>query len=214
MTSKRVCVCVLGDIGHSPRMQCHAISLAESGFNVDIVGYLGRETTFKLCLLIEDLLQNRLLMKSWHRIQRLKFKTFRCTRITPVSQVNINGSNFSNDFADLPRLLNYFFKVLFQALFLLSALIRVEKPSHILVQNPPSVPSLLVVWLICRLRHCYFVIDWHNYGYSILALSLGSLHPIVKLYKCLEFFIGAKADFHFCVSNAMSKDLQKQIGKT
>lgn len=38
---KRVCVCVLGDIGHSPRMQYHSLSLAQSGFDVDIVGYHG-----------------------------------------------------------------------------------------------------------------------------------------------------------------------------
>lgn len=34
-------VVVLGDIGRSPRMQYHAISLAKHGHNVDIVGYKG-----------------------------------------------------------------------------------------------------------------------------------------------------------------------------
>ncbi|KAI7696151.1 hypothetical protein SSS_05807 [Sarcoptes scabiei] len=38
--SKRVCVCVLGDIGHSPRMQYHSLSLARAGFLVDIVANL------------------------------------------------------------------------------------------------------------------------------------------------------------------------------
>lgn len=40
-TTQRVCVCVLGDIGHSPRMQYHSISLAEAGYKVDIVSYQG-----------------------------------------------------------------------------------------------------------------------------------------------------------------------------
>ena len=38
---KRVCVLVLGDIGRSPRMQYHAISLAKEGFQVDLVGFSG-----------------------------------------------------------------------------------------------------------------------------------------------------------------------------
>lgn len=39
MPSKNVCVVVLGDIGRSPRMQYHSLSLAEHGHTVDIVGY-------------------------------------------------------------------------------------------------------------------------------------------------------------------------------
>lgn len=40
---KSVCVVVVGDIGRSPRMQYHALSLAKEGFDVDIVGYAGSE---------------------------------------------------------------------------------------------------------------------------------------------------------------------------
>lgn len=39
--SKRACVVVLGDVGRSPRMQYHSLSLAKEGFNVDLVGYKG-----------------------------------------------------------------------------------------------------------------------------------------------------------------------------
>lgn len=38
-SSKNICVVVLGDIGRSPRMQYHSLSLAEHGHKVDIVGY-------------------------------------------------------------------------------------------------------------------------------------------------------------------------------
>ena len=38
--SQRAAVVVLGDMGHSPRMQYHCLSLAEHGFEVDFVGYL------------------------------------------------------------------------------------------------------------------------------------------------------------------------------
>ncbi len=40
-TDRRVCVLVLGDVGRSPRMQYHALSLSRHGFNVTFVGFLG-----------------------------------------------------------------------------------------------------------------------------------------------------------------------------
>lgn len=41
-TQRRACVLVLGDIGRSPRMQYHALSLSKHGFNVTLVGFLGK----------------------------------------------------------------------------------------------------------------------------------------------------------------------------
>lgn len=40
--AKRVAVLVLGDIGRSPRMQNHAVSLAKAGFQVDLIGFRGK----------------------------------------------------------------------------------------------------------------------------------------------------------------------------
>jgi len=37
-----VLLLVLGDIGRSPRMQYHALSLAENNYHVDFVGYKGK----------------------------------------------------------------------------------------------------------------------------------------------------------------------------
>ena len=42
-----------------------------------------------------------------------------------------------------------------------------------LVQNPPSIPTLIIAIIVCRLRGSKLVIDWHNTGCSILALKLG-----------------------------------------
>lgn len=81
------------------------------------------------------------------------------------------------------------------------------------LQNPPSVPALLVVWLVARLKRSYFVIDWHNYGFSILALSLGKTHSFVKIYRALEFGFGRYSDFDFCVSESMKNDLKRHINK-
>ncbi len=42
-TKERVQIVVLGDIGRSPRMQYHAISLAKQGAPVDLIGYQGMD---------------------------------------------------------------------------------------------------------------------------------------------------------------------------
>lgn len=39
-SSKNAIVVVMGDIGRSPRMCYHALSLANHGINVELVGYL------------------------------------------------------------------------------------------------------------------------------------------------------------------------------
>jgi beta-1,4-mannosyltransferase len=39
--AKRVAVLVLGDVGRSPRMQNHAVSLARAGWQVDLIGNKG-----------------------------------------------------------------------------------------------------------------------------------------------------------------------------
>jgi len=41
IVDKSVQVVVLGDLGRSPRMQYHAISLAKSGARVDLIGFTG-----------------------------------------------------------------------------------------------------------------------------------------------------------------------------
>lgn len=39
-------ILVVGDIGRSPRMQYHALSVAKHGKKVDIVGYKGKQSKF------------------------------------------------------------------------------------------------------------------------------------------------------------------------
>ena len=40
---RNACVLVLGDLGRSPRMQYHALSLSRHGYNVTLIGFLGKE---------------------------------------------------------------------------------------------------------------------------------------------------------------------------
>ena len=79
--------------------------------------------------------------------------------------------------------MQYGIKVVWQALALLFALCLIPKPSHLLMQNPPALPSMAVCWLAARLRGASYIIDWHNYGYTILGLSLGTKHPLVVFSK-------------------------------
>jgi len=109
----------------------------------------------------------------------------------------------------MPGFVYYVFKAVFQWLQLfLTLLLFVNKPRHFLVQNPPAIPTLSVVWFIAWVKGCSFVIDWHNYAFTILALNLKKDHILVRFSKWYEGFFGYMADEHFCVTEAMKDDLQ------
>ncbi|XP_070380244.1 chitobiosyldiphosphodolichol beta-mannosyltransferase [Dermacentor albipictus] len=173
---RRVAVVVLGDFGHSPRMNYHALSLAKERLEVDVVAYSGSKPG-------PDVLSNP------HIHLHLM-------REPPGFQKYV------------PRLVAYVLKVLWQSLALFFSLMFLPKPSHVLVQNPPSVPTLPVVWFCCLLRGSALVVDWHNYGYSILALALGPGHLLVRICRWCEKTFGKKAKSAFCVSQAMKQDLE------
>lgn len=40
LSRRNACIIVLGDIGRSPRMEYHAVSLLQENYNVDIIGYV------------------------------------------------------------------------------------------------------------------------------------------------------------------------------
>ncbi|KAF1325500.1 Chitobiosyldiphosphodolichol beta-mannosyltransferase, partial [Globisporangium splendens] len=132
-------VMVLGDVGRSPRMQYHALSLAQlENVRVSLVGYAGERCIPEL-----------------YAQPNVHFLTF-----TPRMQ----------------RISRKFFMLL--------------APIKVVVQGSK------------------FVIDWHNLGYSILALSLGSKHPLVKLATWIERVFGRKADANLCVTKVMQEWLE------
>uniref|UniRef100_A0AAX7TL70 Glycosyl transferase family 1 domain-containing protein n=1 Tax=Astatotilapia calliptera TaxID=8154 RepID=A0AAX7TL70_ASTCA len=178
-TSRRVCVLVLGDIGRSPRMQYHALSLSKHGYHVTFVGF--SETKPHQDVLSEE-------------------------KITIVPIAELKGVRVG------PKVVSYVTKVTVQSLQLLRVLLTMELQAHVLMQNPPGLPSIAVTWFVCLLRGSRFIIDWHNYGYTIMALSHGPAHPIVRLAKWYERFFGPLASHNLCVTNAMKVDLQKNWG--
>lgn len=112
-------------------------------------------------------------------------------------------------FVDVPRTIAFLFKVVWQTLTLFWAIIAKRKSDIVLVQNPPAIPTLAVCWFYCLLVNAKFIIDWHNYAYSILSLTLGPNAPLVKLSLLYERFFGKLADTNLCVTKAMKEDLDK-----
>ncbi|QDS71563.1 hypothetical protein FKW77_005804 [Venturia effusa] len=104
-------------------------------------------------------------------------------------------------------------KILWQLWGLYSVLgYRTRAARWMLVQNPPSIPTLAIARWMCLTRNTRLIIDWHNFGYSILSLKLGEAHAFVKLSKYYEKFWATSAVAHFTVTNAMARVLKNSFG--
>ena len=104
-------------------------------------------------------------------------------------------------------------KVVWQIWSLYRALGYRSQPARwTLVQNPPSIPTLAVASLVCFLRRTDLVIDWHNFGYSILAMKLGNSHPLVRISERYEKVFAKAAAHHITVTNAMARVLKVDYG--
>jgi beta-1,4-mannosyltransferase len=90
--------------------------------------------------------------------------------------------------------------------------LRRLRPDTILVQTPPAVPTLLIALLAARTERARLVVDWHNFGWAMLALRLPARHPVVRVARAWERALGARADAHLCVSDAMAAALARTVG--
>ena len=52
------------------------------------------------------------------------------------------------------------------------------------------------------------MIDWHNYGWTILSGTRGPRHPLVSISKLYECYFGRLGDFHLTVTRAMARQLR------
>ncbi|OAX82508.1 hypothetical protein ACJ72_03145 [Emergomyces africanus] len=176
-------IVVLGDIGRSPRMQYHALSIAKHGGNVSIIGYAGSSVH-------PDLVDHP-------RVSILPLAS-------PPSFFQTRNKYLFPFFAAL--------KLLHQTWCLwLTLAYRSEPAQWMLVQNPPTAPTLVMAQVVCKLRTTRLVIDWHNFGYSILALKMGTGHAMVKVNKSHEATFGRFSSAHFCVSHAMARQLRDDL---
>ncbi|KAH8900276.1 hypothetical protein GQ53DRAFT_214539 [Thozetella sp. PMI_491] len=172
-------ILVLGDVGRSPRMTYHALSIANHGGKVDLIGYLESSPH-------PDVVQNP-------RISIVPLPT-------PAKRPGF-----------LPFILYAPIKVVLQVGQLLWVLCYATKPAQwLLVQNPPTIPTLAIAALVCRLRGTKLIIDWHNYGWTILAGTRGAKHPLVGVSKLFEVYFGRLGHTNLTVTHAMARQLRAE----
>jgi beta-1,4-mannosyltransferase len=163
-------------------MQYHALALAVNAGDVDLVGLEGAPVHAALTA------------ESRVRSHRLADRAFRSraargrTRFVWMSAARAS----------------------LQASSLLRTLLNLPKPDVILVQNPPSVPTLAAAWLAARLRGARFVIDWHNLSHTLLAVRLGEHHRAVRALAHSERRWARRADAHLTVSRGLAEWLQRE----
>lgn len=154
-------------------MMYHAESFSHNGFETYVVGYRGSKPTLAL----------------------LSSPRVRFFYLAQLPQF----------FSSLPFVIAAPVKILHQILVIFTTLLFTipVASEFIIVQNPPSIPTLVVMWILSCMRSTKVIIDWHNLGYTILALKLGENHLTVKLAELIERFFGRTAYAHLFVTNAM-----------
>ncbi|CAI7787351.1 unnamed protein product, partial [Closterium sp. NIES-54] len=174
----RAAVVVVGDVGRSPRMQYHALSLAnQAGLEVDLIGYAGSQVHPSV---------------AEH----------------PRIHLRLLGMSFPSGLSRPLYLLLLPIKLIAQVLcFLWVLCIATPPPDFYLLQNPPTIPTFTVVRFAGLVRRASFVIDWHNFGFTLFGLRFGPAHPLVKIHKWYETTIARQAAAHICVTRAMQQEL-------
>lgn len=162
-------------------MQYHALSIAKHGGLVDLIGY-------KDSALHPDIASN---------------SAIEIIPVTSTPDFLRAGNKWL--FVVLGPL-----KVLFQTWSLWIALGYKAKPAKwLLVQNPPSIPTLAIAGVISFLRNSRLVIDWHNFGHTILALRLGKAHALVQISRVYEHVCSRLASAHLTVTDAMMRVVKR-----
>lgn len=201
-------VLVLGDVGRSPRMQYHALSIAKHGGSVQLIGYHG------VCPIFIDIAIRTTSQKKEREKKRLTSLTESALLPELASSPNVRVCALPTPPAALksvPFIIAGPLKVIWQVASMFWVLSYDTEPSGwLLVQNPPSIPTLAVAALACTLRNTRLMIDWHNYGWTILAGTRGASHPFVRISKYYESFFGRLApDANLTVTHAMRRQLQR-----
>ena len=179
-------IVVLGDLNRSPRMLNHCIAISEafpSIKEISLIGYNGGD--------IRDDISLNPKIKRYHISNTINHICQRLPRIFFI-------------FAS-------FFKIIYQIFFMFFILLRIPKFKFLILQNPPGIPSMFVCWVVCKFRGAKFIIDWHNYGFTILKVN-NRPNFIVKIAEKYEKFFGKKSHMNFCVSQAEKRDLKKNFG--
>lgn len=183
-------VLVLGDFGHSPRMQNHASSLLNKGYEVTVIAYKNG-----------SMMKEKLRENDGFRfvgISRLNFLRVKKTKIPFV-----------------PSIVYFALRVLLQFLQVLLCLFFETgkvKVTNVLVQNPPCLPTFLACAVAKRVMGGKFTIDWHNLGYSIFSMQRkrGGKDVLVRVMKAYEKYFLRYFDHHLTVTEKMKDFLVRE----
>lgn len=126
--------------------------------------------------------------------------------------VNINEIKIIRNTQELPFIIFGVIKVVKQIFNITRLLFELRGANYLLVQNPPSIPTLLIAVIYRYVTRTKLIIDWHNLGYSILEIKLDRSHPFVSLARIYEKLLAIFADINLTVTDAMRKFLRKQCG--
>ncbi|ODH14147.1 hypothetical protein ACO22_06660 [Paracoccidioides brasiliensis] len=206
-------IVVLGDIGRSPRMQYHALSIANHNCDVSLIGYTSSAVHPDLVknprVAIVPLASPPNFLRTSNRYLfpvlaalKLLHQTW-CLWIAVAYRSKPAQWMLVQDLSGIHLIM-----LIFILSFVLAAEIYILSSSF---QNPPAAPTLVIAHLVCKLRNSCLIIDWHNFGYSILALKLGKGHPMVKINKSHEASFGRLSAANFCVSKAMARQLRDDL---
>mmetsp|Transcript_26720 Transcript_26720/g.64108 ORF Transcript_26720/g.64108 Transcript_26720/m.64108 type:complete len:511 (+) Transcript_26720:3-1535(+) len=207
-TAKHVVVMVLGDIGRSPRMQYHTLSLLEEGHYVTLIGYAGEGLIppLKLALIAQPTSQPK---PSYHG----------CLHVLRMVPHVPPKTNILYRLLYYPiRLLSLLYCVIFTLWIRLNSVPHTAPVDTVLVQNPPSVPTLILAYLFCVWQGIWkrhrprLIIDWHNLGYTMFEYPNPTAPPsqaLVKksIRKIAEYYernMAPLADAHLTVTEAMA----------
>jgi beta-1,4-mannosyltransferase len=179
-------ILVLGDLNRSPRMLNHSKAISQEMPEVDEVSLIG----FNGGELRSDISLDK------------KIKIY------------FIPEKINNLLKRLPRILfilSAFIRIILQIFFLFYLLLfKIPRPEFLILQNPPGIPAMFICWIVCFIRRSLFVIDWHNYGYTILQVN-GRNKFITYIARIYEKFFGKFASINLCVSEAMKKHLKNEM---
>ena len=107
-------------------------------------------------------------------------------------------------------------KAAIQTLLLFYCLIcKLPKPDTVLVQNPPAIPTLMLCVVSCWWHGAKLVVDWHNFGYTIMGMTMASRHPLVCYTAatfCREQMQGSHTNMTCCTGKTAACICQSHFG--
>lgn len=180
-TFGKVGVFVMGDMSRSPRMLNHAIELAQNQENaVELIGQLENDLPITVA---SEPIRVRTITSSY--IKKLK---------------------------RLPSFAYLLIRLMIETLLLFYHFFIQIRPryDYLLVQNPPGIPVIIVLFFYRLIFRAKVWVDVHNFGFTLYQTKNRLLLAVLKFVeiKAIRF----TADRVFVVSDNMRKHLAREWG--